>query len=146
MSVTYPPVAFHFSVSFDLPGVQDNDFRFREVSGLTMELDEYAHAEGGENRFIHRLPGRAKYPDLTLKRGMVSDSVVTDWCREAVHNLDISPTTVWVSLLDEEHTPLRTYTFVHAWPKKWVVGDLNAESSAVAIESLDLAYQMFTVE
>ncbi len=146
MSVTYPPVAFHFSVSFDLPGVQDNDFRFREVSGLTMELDEYTHAEGGENRYVHKLPGRAKYPDLTLKRGLVTSSVVTDWCREAVQNLDIVPTTVWVSLLDETHAPLMTYVFEHAWPKKWVVADLNAESSSVAIESLDLAYRKFSVE
>ncbi len=145
MVTYYPPVGFHFLVSFDLPEVADKDFRFREVSGITMELEEETLNEGGENRFIHKFPGRARYPDLVLKRGLVTESVVADWCQDAIQNLDIAPTTVWVSILNEEHEPLRTYTFSNAWPKKWSVSDLNAESSDLVIESLELAYQQFKV-
>src|SRR5262245_31411622 len=142
----YPPVGFHFRVEFDLPGVGDDDIRFREVAGLSMELEEETHNEGGENRFTHRFPVRARYPDLSLKRGLLKGSAVFTWCKDAIQNLDIRPTTVWVTLLNDAHEPLQTYTFVNAWPKKWSVSDLNAESSAIVVESLDLAYHYYRVE
>ena len=52
MANYYPPVGFHFRVEFDLPQASDNDIRFREVSGLSMELEEETYNEGGENRFL----------------------------------------------------------------------------------------------
>lgn len=142
----YPPVGFHFKVEFDLPGIADTDFRFRDVSGISMEVEEETYNEGGENRFIHKFPVRARYPDLVLKRGLLTDSAIRTWCEEAIYNLDIQPTSVWVTLLNEEHEPLQSYTFINAWPKKWNISDLNAESSEVVIESLELAYQYYKID
>jgi phage tail-like protein len=145
MDNLYPPVGFHFRVEFDIAGVVQADSYFREVSGLNMELDEETIVEGGENRFVQRLPVRAKYPDLVLKRGLIKDSALGEWCRAAIQDLDISTATVWVTLLNEQHEPLQSYCFVNAWPKKWSVSDFNAESSDIVIENLELAYQYFTV-
>ena len=146
MSVYYPPVGFHFRVEFDLPGLGDGDIRFRDVSGLSMELEQEPHNEGGENRFSHKFPGRARYGDLVLKRGLLIGSAVREWCEAAIQDLDIQPTTIWVTLLNEEHKPLQTYTFINAWPKKWSVSDLNAENSEIVDESLELAYQYFKID
>ena len=143
MPVYYPPVGFHFRVEFDLPGAGDSDIRFREVSGLSAELDEETYTEGGENRFVQKFPGRARYPDLVLKRGLLTSSVVRQWCQQAIQDLDIQPVTVWVTLLNDAHDPLQTYTFVNVWPKKWSVSDFNAESGEIVVESLELAYQYF---
>ena len=82
-----PPVAFHFRVEFDLAEAGEQDIRFREVSGLTMELEQETHSEGGENRFTHKFPVRASYPDLVLKRGKMANSVVVEWIRDAVECL-----------------------------------------------------------
>jgi phage tail-like protein len=143
----YPlPVGFHFKAEFDVPGATDRDVRFRDVSGLTMELEEQSFNEGGENRFSHKLPVRGRYPDLVLKRGLLVDSGLRKWVLDAVHNLVIQPVTVWVTLLDETHAPLQTYTVVGAWPKKWVISDFSAESSEIVIETLELAYQYFRVD
>jgi phage tail-like protein len=146
MADYYPPVGFHFRVEFGVDGASAADIRFREVSGLGMELEEETVVEGGENRFVQKLPVRAKYSDLILKRGMLPDSAVAKWCRSAIQDLDIQPATVWVTLLNEQREPLKTFCFVRAWPKKWQVSDFNAESSELVIESLELAYQYFTVE
>jgi phage tail-like protein len=146
MAVYYPPVGFHFRVEFDLPGATDSDIRFREVSGLSMELGEETYNEGGENRFSQKLPGRASYPALVLKRGLLTGSAVGKWCQAAIRDLDIQPITVWVTLLNDAHQPLQTYTFVNAWPKKWSVSDFNAESSDIVIEALELNYQYFKVD
>lgn len=146
MPIQYPPVAFHFRVEFDIPGAGDSDIRFRDVSGLSMELDLETYNEGGENRFTHRFPVRARYGDLVLKRGLLTDSAVRKWCETAIQDLDIQPATVWVSILNDAHEPLQTYTVINAWPKKWSVSDLDAESSAIVVESLELAFQTIQVE
>lgn len=142
----YPPLGFHFSVIFDLPGVGDLDFKFKEVSGMNMELEEESITEGGENRYIQKLPIRARYPDLVLKRGLLSNSVVYKWCEDAIFNMDILPITIWVNLLNEVHEPLQQYVFQNAWPKKWSISDFNAESSDVVVETLELAYQFYRIE
>ena len=146
MSVYLPPVGFHFNAEFDVPAATKRDVRFRDVSGLTMELEEETYNEGGENRFSHKFPVRGRYPDLVLKRGLLVDSGLRGWVLDAVQNLVIQPVTVWVTLLDETHAPLQTYTVVGAWPKKWVISDFNAESSELVIETLELAYQYFRVD
>jgi len=141
-----PPVGFHFRVEFDVPGAGDRDMRFRDVSGLTMELEEYSYNEGGENRFSHKFPVRGRYPDLSLKRGLLVDSGLRAWIMDAIHNLVIAPATVWVTLLNDEHQPLQTYSVFGAWPKKWVISDFGAEASEIVIETLELSYKYFRVE
>ena len=142
---SYPPVGFHFKVEFDLSGIGEQDFLFRDVSGISMQLEEETLSEGGENRFSHKFPGRASYDNLVLKRGLLVDSTLRKWCEDAIYNLSIEPTTVWVTVLNDQHEPLQVYTFVNAWPKKWNISDLNAMSSDIIIESLELAYQYFKI-
>lgn len=142
----YPPVGFHFRVVFSGIGNSDIDSRFQSVSGLSMELDTESKKEGGENRYEHVLPVRAKYPILVLKRGLVSDSdLLTQWCNDAFLSLLIQPVDLTISLLNELHEPLLTWNVKHAWPKKWSHSDLNAEQNALAIETFELQYQYFTL-
>lgn len=140
----YPPVGFHFRVEFVNIG-NDNDIRFQSVSGLSVEYDMESFKEGGENRFEHKLPVRSKYPDLSLKRGMLADSKVVEWCLDAFRNRVFKPAQVNVSLLNGEHNPLRTWQVMGAWPKKWSVTDFNAGENSLVVESLELAYTHFTI-
>ncbi len=141
----YPPVGFHFKVEFLGLG-NDNDVRFQSVGGLSVEYETETFKEGGENRFEHKLPVRAKYPDLSLKRGMLTESAVIDWCLEALQHRQFKPVDLQISLLNEEHEALRLWTVSRAWPKKWTVSDFNAQENALVIESLELCYQYFTVK
>ena len=43
-----------------------------EVGGLSVEVEAEEYAEGGENRFKHRMPGPVAYSNLTMKQGMLS--------------------------------------------------------------------------
>ena len=141
----YPPVGFHFRVEFLDIESNDNDIRFQEVSGLSSELTVEEVVEGGENRFTHRLPGRAKYSNLILKRGLLTDSGLITWCKNAIEIFDFTPATVNVTLLNEEHLPLSdTYSFIRAWPVKWSVSNFKAQENALTIETLELAYNYFT--
>lgn len=147
MAITfYPPVGFHFKVEFQgINGLRSQDAFFQEVSGLSRELEMEQLKEGGENRFTHKLPTRASYQDLELKRGLFTDSAIITWVEDAIENLDIQPVTVLVSLLNEQHEPLQTYQFVNAWPKKWSVSNFNAQESNIVVETMSIAYQFFTI-
>ncbi len=143
----YPPVGFHFIVKFKGVG-NDNDVRFQSVSGLNVEFDTESFKEGGENRYEHKLPVRAKYPDLSLKRGMLVDSKLIQWFLGILQNRDFKnnkPVEIDISLLNEQHQPLKTWNVKNAWPKKWSISDFNAGENAVVIETLDLSYSYFTL-
>lgn len=123
-----------------------NDVRFQTVSGLSVEYDMEEFKEGGENRFVHKLPVRTKYADMVLKRGMLTDSDVIRWCLKAFRNREFEPADVTVILMNEKGEPLRTWKVSHAIPKKWLVSDLNANENAVVIETLELTYRFFTMQ
>lgn len=139
----YPPLGFHFKVEFDsFPG----EYQFQSVSGLTAELEIEEIPEGGENRFKHKLPVRSRYQKLVLKRGLNASSALAKWCREAIENLNIKPTNITISLLNERHESLTTWNVVHAYPVKWSVADFDAQESKIVIESLELVYNYFNIQ
>ncbi len=145
METYYPPVSFHFKVEFNGISTQEIDIQFQSVAGLSVDIETEEFAEGGENRFKHKFPVRTKYPNLVLKRGLVTDSGLIDWCKDAIESFQFSPIDLTVKLLNEKHEPLMTWNVVHAYPVKWNVADLNAEENKLAIETIELAYNYFTL-
>jgi phage tail-like protein len=146
MSNYYPPVGFHFRVEVLGLSPNGNDVRFTEVSGLSVEIGTEEVAEGGENRFVQKFPTRAKFTELTLKRGLLVNSGIADWINRTINNFDIQPKNVDVQLLNEKHEPLITWHLINAYPTKWSVSDFNSTNSAVVVESLQLYYQYFTID
>ncbi len=140
-----PAVGFFFLVEFNgLDDLSANDFRFQEVSGLNSELGVEELKEGGENRFAHRLPNPAKYSNLVLKRGVITETALIDWFRNAIENFEFDPITIRVTLLNVSTEPLLNWNFVGAYPVKWSVSNLNAQKNEVMIDTIELAYKYFT--
>jgi len=141
----YPPIGLHFRVEFGLPGTRpgDIDSRFSEVSGLSVDIGVMPIKEGGENRFVHRLPERPEYGNLVLKRGMVQNSKLIKWFQDATQNFKFTPVDVTVVLLNENNQPLSSWVFVGAWPKKWSTSDFNAGDGTIVIDTIELVYKNF---
>src|SRR5690606_1126800 len=99
MADYYPLPSFHFKVEFNLKEAE-KDNRFQEVTGLTAEMTTEEIKEGGLNEYAHKVPVKGKYGNLTLKRGLLLDSSVIDWAREAIERFAFSPTNVLVYLYD----------------------------------------------
>lgn len=141
MADYYPPLGFHFLVEFTgFPG----EHQFQSVNGLSVDVDTESIAEGGENRFKHKLPLRTRFPNMVLKRGLVTDSELIEWCRDAVENFSFKPINLMVKLLNEKHEPLASWNIVHAYPVKLSMSDFNAEENRLAIETIELSYNYFT--
>ncbi len=144
MKPYYPPPGFHFSVSFGLP-FPNNDVLFRDISGLSVTLDTEDVVEGGENRFVHKLPVRTKYSELTLKRGLFKDSALIMWCKDAIEDFIFIPTDISIKLLNENHSYIMKWNVVKAYPTHWSVSDFNAMENSIVVETIKLNYQYFTV-
>jgi phage tail-like protein len=141
----YPPVGFHFLVSFEIPQLVTDDTRFQEVSGLEVEMEMESFTEGGQNRFTWQVPKRARYSDLTLKRGLFIGSPLIKWCRDALENFSFAPANITISLLNDKHEPAISWYVTSAIPKKWSLSGFNAQENSIVVESLTLSYRYFNI-
>jgi phage tail-like protein len=142
MATYYPPVGFHFRVDFEGFSSNSSDIRFQSVSGINASVpNSESYQEGGENRFTHRLPQRASFENLVLKRGMLIGSELITWFRDSLENFKFAPKTITVTLLNHKHDPLEIWQFYKAWPTKWNIDGIDAEKGAIVIETVDFSYQ-----
>lgn len=140
----YPPVGFHFRVDFGGFPAESSDIRFQSVSGINASVpNSESYAEGGENRFTHRLPNRSSFENLSLKRGMLVGSALIAWFRDALEDFKFKPKDITVTLLNSSHVPIESWIFYKAWPTKWNVDGFDAEKGAIVIETVEFSYQFF---
>lgn len=138
----YPPVGFYFKVNvIGISGI--NEGSFQEVSGLNVKIGVEEIKEGGENRFVHRLPTPPKFENLVLKRGMLVGSPLITWANNSFQKFEFKPTTVNVNLMDASAALLASWKFVNAYPVSLKVSDLKAQENAIVIETLELCYDYF---
>jgi phage tail-like protein len=139
----YPPSAFYFKVVFG-SGSEGVDSSFQDVSGISSEMSTEDVSEGGENRFVHKLPTTIKHGNLELKRGIApASSPLVSWCQEVMEGdfiAAIVPRTISVYLLNENAEPIRGWTFANAFPIKWEVESFNSTKNEVAIEKIVFSY------
>jgi phage tail-like protein len=111
---------------------------FRECTGLAMEREILEYAAGGNNDFVYKLPGRVKYPNLVLKRGVTYQTELLAWFRDM--HAALKQSLVTVTLLDTQGEPARVWAFQQAYPVKWAGPNLNAGSDSAATETLEIAH------
>jgi phage tail-like protein len=127
------------SASFELsiPGLLAAKFHSVDGLGSESEILEFRDGTSGE---IRKLPGRVRYGDITLKRGVTSDGSVAAW-RALVESGTgvVERKNGTIVVFDRSGKPVARYHFYQGWPAKVVVG-LDAETG-VAIETLVIAVE-----
>jgi phage tail-like protein len=113
---------------------------FTEMSGLQVETVVTEYEEGGNNGFVHRLPGRTKVSNLTLKRGIVASNEFFNWYSEILQG-KLKYRHVDVLVYDAEGKELAKWSFANAFPVKWIGPQLAADGKNAAIETLELAHE-----
>jgi phage tail-like protein len=131
-----------FKVAFQ--GIAVEEGYFTQVTGFSSQTDVLEYPEGGQNSFVHRLPTRVKQGNITLKRGVVSDAALLEWYQMAV--VQVQPVTLVITLLSASMQPVKVWNFVNAYPIKWSGSDMNASSTEVLTETLEVAHGGMTVQ
>jgi phage tail-like protein len=111
---------------------------FHECSGLELEVEVFEYAEGGNNHVTHHLPGRVRYRNLVLSRGMTDEKALHDWFWKARDKVE--PKEVTLTLKRHDDQTVRTWTFENAYPVRWTGPTLDANGVAVATETLEIAH------
>ena len=115
---------------------------WQKCEGLSVEYDIFEYREGGENGFVHRLPGRAKYQSIKLTRPINPDSSkVADWVAKVMTERVRS--TAWIRVLDASGTQVVQWNLVDAFPARWTGPTLDVTANNVAIEVLEIAHNGF---
>jgi phage tail-like protein len=114
---------------------------FSEVSGLDVSVDVIDYREGNsKGPFDQKLPGLNHVSNVVLKRGLTSDVSLWTWINTVVSG-NIQRRAVQITLLDQADNPVLVWRIRNAWPCKWSGPILNANSSEVAIETLEIAHE-----
>jgi phage tail-like protein len=137
-----PYVNFNFVVDI---GAGEN-LSFSEVDLPSGELEVIAYREGGDKSSTARkLPGLARYANVTLKRGVTGRLELFEWWRE-VRNGNLDRRNVTITLLDEQRSAVQRWLLRNAWPAKLDYSALDALGNEVVIETLELAHEGFEVD
>lgn len=143
-----PYPAFNFLVEIPSLEMDGGSVRagFSEVSGLEIEQEIIAYRNGNERRMSPRLvPGLVKYGPLVLKRGVTGSAALWEWMQRcASGNCDRADGRI--KLLDEQREVVMVWRFLDAVPRRLSGPVLNANTSEIAIESLELAHQGLELE
>jgi phage tail-like protein len=137
-----PYRTYNFRVEIDGIG----EAQFAEVVVPTAEIAVVEYREGADKSSATRkLPGRVKYGNVVLKRGITADLALYQWFR-AVAQGDFQPRNVLIVLLDAQRQDVRRWLARDAWPVKYEGPALNAKNNEVAIETLELAVEEIEIE
>lgn len=112
---------------------------FTEISGLQVETEVFEYREGGNNGFVHRLPGPIRVGNITLKHGLVGSAELFKWYMRVAAGT-FEPQNVSVIVYDSQGKETARWNFVKAYPVRWVGPILHGDASEVAIETLELAH------
>jgi len=111
---------------------------FSRVKGITREIKHESYREGGNNEYEHKLLTQVSHPVVVLERGLALDDLWA-WAL-ATADGDVTRKTIRVRLQNEANDKMWAWQIEHALPVKWSASDLDASSSQVVMESLELAH------
>ena len=135
---TDPYLGYRFLVEIDSLIVGG----FSEVTGLELRRGTEDYREGGTNHYTHKLPTHFDQQTLTLRRGMTDSPALWEWIRNAADGgLPSERKNVRIVLLDSVGDESWGWEFQSAYPVRWTGPELQADSGAVAVETLELAHE-----
>jgi len=140
-----PSLAFRFGVNID--GVTAAVFTECTLPNYEIETKEDIK-EGGRIGFGLVLPGPFKPGKVSLKRGLVLADKMLDWYF-SILNWSFAKNELYktvVVTLYKGSMPSFVFEFRNAFPVKWVGPSLKADTTAISIEQIDLAYESVSIE
>lgn len=126
--------------------------QWQTCSGLKVEFKAIDVKKGGEYLAMDWLPDRVVYPKVVLKRATNADSSakVQQWLDSTARawllgDKKSAASNVTITLFDSNNNKVLTWSLAQARPVAWSGPDLDAMSSKLAIETLELVHQGFEV-
>ena len=115
--------------------------RFVACDGLEARIDVVGFADGsGDNGLERKRPGRARYANIVLRRGLTTSDELWRWCQTAL-NGDVARRAGSIILLDDDGSEALRYNFYEGWPCRWKSMTLDTGTAGALVEEIEIAVE-----
>lgn len=112
---------------------------FSKVSGISSESDVIAYSTGSDPSTV-KIPGRSRYGNIRLQRGVTNSRDLYEWRRHIEQGLaDVRSGSI--VLLDAAMEEKARWNFYGGWPARYEGPLLDAEDGAISVETLEIAVE-----
>jgi len=133
---------------FRVLDVSGNDLGgFTTVSGLRDETEVVEYREGIDGITARKLPGFTSSDNIVLEKGLAVGTEIQDW-RDEVWDAQADSTQLpdaefrrdlIIQLLDQRGVVVKEWKILEAWPSVYEIDTMDANSSDVLLERVELA-------
>lgn len=135
-----PLVSFNFGI--EVEGIITGFFT--ECSGLGSESEVIEHkvVGSGGKEVVRKIPGRLKWGDVTLKRGVTTNLDFWEW-RKMVEDGNVSQARKNGSIImyDQEGTPVARWNFERGWPSKISGPSVKSDGNEIVVEEMTIVHE-----
>lgn len=135
-----PLVGFQFAI--EVGGMVTGYFTECGGIGSENEIAETKTVTDTGQEVVLKVPGRLKFGDVTLKRGITDNLQIWEW-RQFVEEGKLSDARKNCSIImfDRNYTPAARWDFVNAWPSKVSGPDVKSDSNDFGVEEMVLVHE-----
>jgi phage tail-like protein len=135
-----PLIGFNFGLDI-MDGVKG---MFTECSGLGSENEVVEHKVVDENghESVQKIPGRMKFTDIVLKRGVTDRLDLWDWRADVEKGqMDKARVNGSIIMYDRNYKEIARWNFFNGWPSKISGPSLNSGSNDIAVEEVTIVHE-----
>jgi phage tail-like protein len=115
---------------------------FTKCDGLKASYEIKEYKEGGQNSFVHHIPGRVNYGNITLTRP-VDDSTKAVGVWFSSFRVAVRRATATIVALDAVGEEVFAWVVSGVFPVSWSASGLDANGNGVLTETLELSHDGF---
>ena len=128
---------FNGKFKIEIEGVTQG--AFAACDGLEARVDVVDFSDG-DNLTARKRPGRARFANIVLRRGMVNNTELWNWF-QAVAEGQIQRKAGSVIVCGDDGNELFRYNFFEGWPCRWKSLELDADKPGTLVEEIEIAVE-----
>lgn len=139
---------YNFLVDLGGGEVEGPHAGFSEVVLPEVAFDVIEYRSGNERESgVRKMPGRAHYGNVVLKRGAAGDLSLYRWVDDLRNGNVGALRNVSISLQNEDRTDsVLRWRLARAWPVRYKFAPLDGKGKDVLVELLELAFERLEIE
>jgi phage tail-like protein len=128
---------FNGNFRIEIEGVTQGAFLACDGLEATVDVIDFAD---GDNIMSHKRPGRTRYANIVLRRGLTTSDELWNWFR-AVADGRIERKAGSIIVCGDDGSEVFRYNFFEGWPCRWKSLQLDATARATLVEELEIAVE-----
>ena len=133
-----------FTFRLEVTGASPMTGYFTECSGIGSENEIVEHkvVDEGGHELVQKIPGRLKFQDVTLKRGITADMQIWAW-RALVEQgkMGDARSNMSIIMMDRDYTDVARWDFINAWPSKVTGPSVKSDDNSFGVEEVTIVHE-----